>query len=208
MFVKKDFSHKNLNKIYKWDHKHNKAVPKPEEKGIADKIMTALLVGFMIPAILTSPFGLFAIAAGASRYYFRKSDFNREIQRLRKRGYVSLTKTEEGWLLKLLPKGMRRAKQVAIETLKLDKPKVWDEKWRLFSFDIPEEFKTGRNQLRAKLKSLGCYNIQRSLFAYPYVCRKELEIGAEYYNFGKYTLFTEVFNLSLDKELRKVFSLK
>lgn len=180
---------------------------KPETTQIADKIMSALLIAYMIPAVLTSPFAGYALVVGLARYYFKKSDFNREVKRLQKRGYVSLTKTEKGWLVKLLPKGRIRAKQIAFENLSLPKSKTWDGKWRLFSFDIPEEHKNARNMLRGKLKSLGCFNIQRSLFAYPHDCKRELEAVARHYKVSKFTLFVEASYMDLDKELRKFFNL-
>lgn len=181
--------------------------PKVEKKDLADKIMTALLVAYMIPALLTSSFGLYAIVYGSLKYYFHKSNFNREVKRLQKRGYVALTKTERGWLIKLLPKGRIRAKQIVFENLSLPKTEHWDGKWRLFSFDIPEEYKNARNMIRRKLKLIGCYNIQRSLFTYPYDCKKELEQIAEHYNVSKYTLFAEADYIDLDQELKKFFRL-
>lgn len=188
-------------------HFVDKKAPTPTKSGIADKIMSALLIGYMIPAMLTSPFGLYALVCGLMRYYFRKYDFNREVKRLEKRGYVALTKTEKGWLVKLLPKGRIRAKQIAFENLLLPKHKHWDGKWRLFSFDIPEEFRNARIMIGRKLKSLGCYNIQRSVFVYPYDCKRELEFVSKHYKVSKFTLFAEVLYLDLDKELRKFFNL-
>lgn len=182
-------------------------LPKPEKSHFADKIIMALLIGIAIPAILSSPTGLYSILRAGSRYYFRKNQFNRAAKGLEKKGYIALTKTEEGWLLKLLPNGRKYAKQIVFENLKLPKPKIWDGKWRLFSFDIPEENKNARNMLRSKLKSLGCYNIQRSLFVYPYDCKRELQSIARHYDVLKYTLFAEVFYIDLDKELRKFFHL-
>lgn len=167
----------------------------------------ALLIGIAVPAILTSPLGLYALVRGGVRYYFRKYEFNRTVKRLHKKGYIALTKTETGWSLKLLRQGRVYTQQIQFEKLVLPKAKTWDGKWRLFSFDIPEEYKNARNMLRRKLKSLGCYNIQRSLFAYPYDCRRELEIVAEHYGVSKFTLFAEVSYIDLDKELRKFFNL-
>ncbi|MBI2607468.1 MAG: hypothetical protein HYW51_01445 [Candidatus Doudnabacteria bacterium] len=204
MVVKKS---QHLNSKYVWDYRSQKVVPKPEEQDIADKIMSALLLGLAIPAFLTSPFGLYALVHGAVRYYFRKSDFNREVKRLQRRGYVALTKTEKGWLVRLLSKGGVRVKQIMFERLTLPKEKHWDGRWRLFSFDIPEEYKNARNSLRFKLKSLGCYNIQRSLFAYPYECKQELRLVVEHYKVEKYTLFAEVVEIDVDQELRKFFGL-
>jgi len=50
----------------------------------------------------------------------------------------------------------------------------WDKKWRIVIFDIPEELHKNRNQLRAKLKNLGFYMLQKSVFVIPYTCEKEL----------------------------------
>lgn len=181
--------------------------PRIESKGIADKIAQALLWAYIIPAAVTSPFALYALAYGATRYFFRRYEFNREVKKLQQRGYVALTKNEQGWLIKLLPKGREWLERKSFEKMVLPKPKVWDGKWRLFSFDIPEEHKNARNMLRRKLKTLGCFNIQRSLFAYPYDCRKELGQVSEHYQVGKYTLFAEATYIDLNKELRKYFNL-
>lgn len=169
--------------------------------------MLVLLAAFVIPAVLTSPFGLYALVYGGARHYFKRYEFHRTVKKLQKRGYISLTKTEKGWVLKLLKRGKQYAKQVDFEKLKLPRPKKWDGKWRLLSFDIPEEFKSARNMLRSKLKSLGCHNIQRSLFAYPHDCRRELELVADHYKVSKYTLYAEVTYIDLDKELRKYYKL-
>ena len=50
----------------------------------------------------------------------------------------------------------------------------WDKKWRIVIFDIPEELHKNRNQLRTKLKNLGFYMLQKSVFVIPYPCEKEL----------------------------------
>jgi hypothetical protein len=175
-----------------------------EKSRIAEKIIKALVIGISIPLVLSSPYAAVGLVK-AARYYFRKMDFNREVKRLQKRGYVALTKSDRGWVLKLLPKGRTRANQIAFKNLNLPKPKTWDGKWRLFSFDIPEEHSNARNLIRNKLKSLGFHNIQRSLFAYPYDCKRELELVVEHYKVSKYTLFVETAFIDLDSELRKFF---
>ncbi|MDP4001329.1 MAG: hypothetical protein Q8P83_03750 [bacterium] len=180
---------------------------KPEKSQIGDKIMLALLVAFVLPAMLTSPFGLYAIAYGGARRYFKRYEFHRTVKRLEKKGYIALTKTEKGWVVKLLKKGKLYASQIEFEKLTLPRPKKWDGKWRLFSFDIPEEFRNARNMMRRKIKALGCYNIQRSLFVYPYDCMKELQQVADHYKVGKYTVFGEVTYIDVDKQLRKFFNL-
>lgn len=179
----------------------------PVEEKIAEHILGAAVIA---TTLLVSPVvgaaGFFLGMAGA-RYLFRKSDFSREVKRLQKKGYVALTKTEKGWLVKILKKGRRRYKEIQMENLQLPLPEEWDGKWRLFIFDIPEELRDKRDYLRRKLKGLGLYNIQRSVFAYPYDCRTELEFVSNYYNLAKYTTYAEVSYTDIDKELKKHFKM-
>lgn len=178
---------------------------RPEEEKIAEKILGAAVLG---TTLLVSPIAgaaAFFLGAGATRYLFRKSDFNREIKRLQKKKYVALTKTEKGWIIKILRRGLRRYKEIQMMHLQLVKNKAWDGKWRLFIFDIPENMRSRRDSLREKLKSLGLYNIQRSVFAYPFDCRKELEFVSDYYSLERFTTYAEVSYTDIDKELKRYF---
>lgn len=178
---------------------------RPEEEKIAEKILGAAVIA---TTVLVSPaIGIagFFLGFGAMTYLFRKSDFNREVKRLHKKGYVALTKTEKGWLVKILRKGRRRFKEIQMANLELPKQSKWDGMWRFFIFDIPEGIRSRRDSLREKLKSLGLHNIQRSVFVYPFDCRKELEFVANYYNLDKYTTYTEVSYTDIDQELTTYF---
>lgn len=175
---------------------------------VARNILLGLAIGVAVPIFLSSPYGLYFMVRGAARAYFRKLDLNRELRRLQKRGYVSLTKTPKGWLVRLLRKGKKRAEAAKFQTLKLPAGQNWDKKWRLFIFDIPEKNKVARDLLSRKLKNLGMYNIQRSVFVYPYDCRGELDLVASYYNLSIYTSYAEVEYFDLDLELRNFFKLR
>lgn len=50
----------------------------------------------------------------------------------------------------------------------------WDHQWRIVIFDIPQEMHRQRNNFRNKLKSLGFYMLQKSVFVFPYPCEEEL----------------------------------
>ena len=118
---------------------------------------------------------------------------------------MALTKTADGWIVKVLKKGRRRYKEIEMSKLKLPRPVKWDGKWRMFIFDIPEEMRSRRDSLRDKLKSLGLYNIQRSVFVYPFDCRKEMAFVAGYFNLDKYTTYAEVCFSDIDRELKRHF---
>ena len=50
----------------------------------------------------------------------------------------------------------------------------WDHQWRIVIFDIPQDMHRQRNNFRNKLKSLGFYMLQKSVFVFPYSCEEEL----------------------------------
>ncbi len=54
------------------------------------------------------------------------------------------------------------------------KTKSWDKKWRLVLFDVSEEERKKRDFLRRTLKWLGFITYQKSVFVFPYDCKKEI----------------------------------
>lgn len=179
--------------------------PKIIKTKISENIVNALAIGFIVPAIITSPVGLYLITVGALKYYFNKRDFKRETKRLEKKGFIALIKKDNGLFLKLLEKGRIKQKDIEFSNLILKTSKIWDRKWRLFTFDIPEEHRVARKLINKKLKDLGFYNIQKSVYIYPYKCKKELELITEHYKVSKYTTYAELNYIDVDKELRKYF---
>lgn len=150
---------------------------------------------------------VYFVAHGMIALALKDRDFKREIKRLEKKGFVSLTKKPEGFLIKLRKKAGKKIKRLALDAIQLPKSKIWDKKWRILIFDIPETNRLARDMLRKKLKDLGMYNIQRSVFTYPYDCRDELDFIAGHYGLEKYTSFAEITYSDLDREMRKFFKL-
>ncbi|MEM6997918.1 MAG: hypothetical protein AAF413_03335 [Patescibacteria group bacterium] len=60
-----------------------------------------------------------------------------------------------------------------LEKLDFQKPiqkEVWDGKWRIISYDIPESDRMLRNAVRRLIKDLGMKQLQRSIWVCPYDC--------------------------------------
>ena len=180
---------------------------KPEKERIAEKILGAAVIATTLSVSPIAGAAVYFLAAGASTYLFSKRDLNRAVKRLEKRGYIALTKTPKGYVVRLLAKGKLGYKKIRLHNLRLSTGK-WDGKWRLFIFDIPEKFRDERDYLREKLKTLGLYNIQRSVFVYPYDCRRELAFIANYYKIEEYTTYAEADYIDIDKELKRYFKFK
>ena len=67
----------------------------------------------------------------------------------------------------------------AIEQMKILSQKVWDKKWRLIMFDVPEEKKQARRAINFALKKLGCIQYQKAIFITPFSCEKEIDFIGE-----------------------------
>lgn len=94
-----------------------------------------------------------------------------------------------------------------IDTIAIQKPKKWDEIWRLVLFDIPEPKKIGRDVFARKLKQLGFYPLQKSAFIFPYVCEKELDFIIESFDLRPYVRILHVKDTDIDFELKTKFHL-
>ena len=70
------------------------------------------------------------------------------------------------------------------DSLSLKNLKKWDGKWRVILFDIPEEYSKARRALSLKLRELGCYHYQNSVFIYPHDCSEEIRFIKEFFGVG------------------------
>ncbi|OGD85980.1 CRISPR-associated endonuclease Cas2 [Candidatus Curtissbacteria bacterium RIFCSPHIGHO2_01_FULL_41_13] len=127
--------------------------------------------------------------------------FNQELKRLKKVGSVKFVENNGGLIAQLTKEGENKIAKYQFEGMKIQKPKRWDRKWRLIIFDIPEWKKKAREMLREKLKSLGFYQLQKSVYIYPFPCIDEITILRENYDLD----ISEVMYLLVEKfEGRKI----
>lgn len=97
-------------------------------------------------------------------------------QRLKKERSLEFVKEKDGYLIyKISERGKEKIKKFVFGELKISTSKIWDNKWRLVIFDIPEIKRKERNALRRKLTELGFYQCQKSAWIYPFACEQEIE---------------------------------
>lgn len=84
----------------------------------------------------------------------------------------------------------------------------WDKKWRVVIFDVPQEMHSKRNRLRLKLKALGFYMIQKSVFVFPYPCEKELSQYCGQMKIGDYINILIADSIGfIEEEVKKYYNL-
>jgi DNA-binding transcriptional regulator PaaX len=72
-----------------------------------------------------------------------------------------------------------------IDSLEIKKPKKWDRKWRLVIFDIAQMKKIYREAFRGKIKELGFYCLQKSVWVYPFDCEAEIELLRDFFGLSQ-----------------------
>jgi DNA-binding transcriptional regulator PaaX len=88
----------------------------------------------------------------------------RALRRLKLRGYIRYDEEDERAPILLTRKGFVRSTTVVLQ----NQPSIrWDHLWRVVIFDIPV-WNSGRKTFQRILRSIGCYRIQRSVYAYPH----------------------------------------
>lgn len=141
-------------------------------------------------------------------YEIDRKQLYRFLDRLRLKNYVEFVKKKEGIEnVRLTNKGRARFLEHQFKKLTLKPSKKWDKKWRLVLFDIPETQKKIRDALRRKLKELGFMEFQKSVFAYPYPCRDEINFILNFWNIPEHVHYVEA-PITSDHLLRRHFKLK
>jgi DNA-binding transcriptional regulator PaaX len=131
------------------------------------------------------------------------------IKKLNKLGYISKKENhyDGSVIVSLSEKGKLRALNLRFRRLHNKKEK-WDEKWRMVAFDIPEDCKRGRNALRYRLATAGFYELQESLFLYPYDCEKEIKAFIKLFKLEKYVRFALLEYIDNEEDVKKSLRFK
>ena len=144
--------------------------------------------GAIVPGIL-KVIDEFGMPEEKSKKYSRKQ-LDNAFAHLKRQKLVEIIKEKDGKMhVKLTNKGKKRMVEFSIDTLKIKKPKKWDGKWRVLMFDIPTKpkiYNQAREALRSKIKELGFFQMQKSVWVCPFECEDELLFVAELYHVEKY----------------------
>ena len=173
-------------------------------KGLGDtqrKILLLLLGGLAL-GLSRSPKTSFKIIKGITEEWkeIDRQSLRRAIRSLYKTKLISEKQNMDGTMtLILTDRGKQKALTYDLDEMKIKKPKVWDRKWRVVLFDIPDNRKKIREALRGYLKNMQFYEFQESVFIHPYDCEDEINYLIEFYDIRKFVRF--IIAESLDNEL-------
>jgi hypothetical protein len=89
----------------------------------------------------------------------------------------------------LTKKGFNNSFFILVNKLFIKIPRIWDKKWRMVIFDLPQNFAGNRDFLRQRLTDFGFIQVQKSVWAFPFDCEKEINFLIELIQTKPYTYF-------------------
>ncbi|MEK7593220.1 MAG: hypothetical protein AAB464_00680 [Patescibacteria group bacterium] len=169
-------------------------------------LLTLLLVGGVMTVAAIAPNIFSAIGRSIkSRRCFDKKQFNKEKRYFKRHGLIEIKKIDNNTFeIYLTEKGERLAMEDAFKNFKIQKPQR-DGYWRMVMFDIPDKHKWTRDIFRQKLRIMGFYQLQESVFILPYPCEKEVSLLVEILNIVDFIYLIKTKDFSDNKELKEMF---
>lgn len=129
----------------------------------------------------------------------------RTLGRLEKQKLVEIGEENGTQTVKITNAGKRKILKFAIDELQIEKPKIWDGKWRMVSYDIPKNQEGVRKAFREYLKVWRFYPFHESLFLHAYPCGKQVEFLREYLGIGEHVRILHVYKIENDRLFRDFF---
>ena len=181
---------------------------KPKSEIVKD-VLSWFVTGGAIIIAANSPYFLSNVIKRYEKLKrYPKSRVSDTFYRLRRQGMIKIQTVNRQIYISLTPEGRKQAGIFQIDKLKIARPKRWDKIWRLLMFDVPQERKFSREALRGKLKELGFHQLQKSVWAYPFKCRAEMELLQDFFGLSNNEMRLIIAeNIGDDSKLRQDFDL-
>ena len=178
--------------------------------GHVQKKVLLLLYGGLALGLTRSPKQYFRVLRSLSKEWraIDRDAINKAIHALYQSKLVSTRDNRDGTMtLVLSQQGKELALTYDLDRIAIAQPSIWDKKWRVVMFDVPESQKKVRDTLRMHFKDMGFYEFQKSVFVHPYPCRDEIEFIVEHYNARRFIRFIIAIDIDNGIELKQHFKL-
>lgn len=133
----------------------------------------ALAVGIMAPNLFKIP----NIDDSRRKKRLSREGFyclKRSFYRLKAQKLIESAPTNSSLKWRLTEAGRNAIEKILKREQKIKRPRYWDRKWRLILFDVPSIQKRAREAFRRELQAMGCYQLQKSVWVYPFSCASEV----------------------------------
>ena len=105
----------------------------------------------------------------------------------------------------LSKKGKEMLFKHQLDDLAIKKPQSWDGRWRFVIFDFPKRYNKEREYFRNKLKRMGFYLLQKSVWLHPFPCDEEIVQISEYLKVERHVRLIEAIDFDGNAEIKDFF---
>ncbi len=144
---------------------------------------------------------------GKKRKMKAEYSINRALDRLIEDGSIKKTLIDGKLHFELTGQGRKKFNELFHHYSMLKKPKRWDGRWRIVSFDVFEKRRKIRDRLRETLKRVGFIQLHQSMWVFPYDCEDLVTLLKSELRVGKNVLYIIADRIESDKLLKKHFKL-
>lgn len=184
---------------------------KTKEKVLSASKTLLLIIGLtgfvFVAAAMGNAVQLLKYTPIMKRSKLKVFQINQGIKRLLDRGLIEIKENKNCKWLEITNKGRKLLLKYELEGLAQHKPKKWDKKYRVVIFDVSEQRKKVRDQLRWILKSFDFVQLQGSVWVYPYECQEIIDLLKHYLDLESEVVYMTVDSIENDKWLKESFEL-
>jgi len=182
---------------------------KPKSE-IGKDVFRWLIIAGAVSVAATSPYFLTNLLRYRRKFReYPKRNVSDVFYNFKKKGLINVRKQNHQIYISLTEEGKKKAGWLQIDSLKIIRPKKWDGKWRMVMFDIAQLKKSYRDAFRGKLKELGFYPFQKSIWIHPFDCRSEIDLLQTFFGLSENELRLVVAeDIGSSEELSKIFNLR
>lgn len=141
----------------------------------------------------------------------QKNEMPFVMKRLKDKGYIKLISKNYNLFPTLTNKGKEYLKHNFLTIGRFDQKinvgKIWNGKWHIVIFDIPESRRKTRNMLRFHLKKIGFIQIQASVWVYPFQCDEFISLIKTYFNLTSEVVYIIADSIEGEVSLKKKFKI-
>lgn len=145
-------------------------------------------------------------SSGSKAMYY---NWNKSVSHLKNKDFIK----RKGNIYHLTNRGEKEAFLCYLKNCRLKQQKTrhanfqWDGKWRIIFFDVPENKRRYRDELRSILKTIGFKEFQKSVWIYPYKVPNFLREILFEKEIKPYTRLITTASLERDDDIKKKFRL-
>lgn len=139
----------------------------------------------------------------------KKQRIKRVLKKLERQEIIKLVQEDDKVYVYLKNENHPRVIRYSIKSILnfKKKEKKWNKRWVVIFFDVPENQRNKRDHLRRFLKEIGFYQYQKSVYIFPYDCRREINLIKRIIAGGKYLKYIIAEKIEDEQKIKNFFGL-